>query len=553
MDTVAGPATMQLHHERGEDHSRTALEFIHRLLLLPEQAPAGLAGLLAALAQAFGANGAGVAAPRDGPATVKMHVDAGGQPVARAAYPWEDRPELLAHAGRATTALVVEGPAPTSWLLAAVDTGAEGGWLLWLERGSDHSWSQGETAALPLAGQALHRLVGAGIGAPDLARVLERARVQGALEKASQITGRLAHDFGNVLTGILGFSELSLAQIPANSLPRRYADEVWQSAHQGAIWVQKLQLFSRRRSQAFLPASLPAVVAEEEARVRPVWKSAVALHVALPSELPAVAVDGESLREVLAQLLDNAREAIAGEGVVTLSARLVELTGPDCQELLGNTAPGPHVEITIADSGCGFSPDTRRRLFVDLFLSTKPRHRGLGLAVVYGILQTYRGGLRFGPDPAQGSAVRVYLPQLAAPPTQVVRSSPGPASGARILVVDDDPLTLRFLCSVLESAGYRVQSAAGAAEALALYTSGIDLVLTDIVMPQTNGFELARRLQARNPAVKLFFISSHATGQDWPSEEALRHFDLLAKPFRPEILLRAVRRALEQTRQVPSV
>jgi len=278
----------------------------------------------------------------------------------------------------------------------------------------------------------------------------------------------------------------------------------------------------------------------------------VALHVALPPHLPPLALDGESLREALGQLLDNAREAIAGQGVVTLSARVADLTEPECQELLGNTSPGPHVEITIADSGCGLSPETRRRLFAELFFSTKLRHRGLGLAVVYGILQTYRGGLRFGPDPEQGTAVRVFLPALA----PVAQPGTERATTARVLVVDDDPLTLRFLCSVLEAAGYRVQAAGGAAEALDLYTAGpepFDLVLTDIVMPKANGFELVRRLQGRDAAVNVLFVSSHRSGPDWPPEDVLRQFDRLQKPFRPEVLLRAVRRALEPKRHGLSV
>jgi CheY-like chemotaxis protein/nitrogen-specific signal transduction histidine kinase len=378
-----------------------------------------------------------------------------------------------------------------------------------------------------------------------MAATLERTRLQGQLEKAALLTNRLAHDFGNVLTGILGFAELSLTQLPGDSPARRFVNEVWQSAQQGARWVQKLQLFSRRRPQDFLPAALPVLLAEEETRVRPAWQGAVALQAAMAPNLPLLAVDRESLRELLAQLLDNAREAIANQGVVTVSARATDLTEVDCQELLGNAAPGQHVEITITDSGCGLHADTRRRLFTELFFSTKPGHRGMGLPVVYGILQTYRGGLRFGPDPEQGTAVRVFLP--AAIPAPAAKCQDTEHTAARVLVVDDDPLTLRFLCAVLERAGYRVQPASGAAEALALYTAGpqpFDLVVADIVMPQTNGFDLVRRLQGQDPAVNVVFITSHLSSQDWPREETLQQFDLLQKPFRPETLLRVVGRAL---------
>jgi len=409
MDTGAIPVSLTPQPELGEDRTRDVLGFIHGLLLAPDQAPSALPALLTELAGAFGAIEAGLAVGA-GAAAVKIQVDAQGHPVSGRRYPWEERPELLERASRAATALAVQGADRTNWLWTVVETNHESCCLLWVTGGQERSWSPGETAALPLAGQALVRLVDASPGVPALARGLQRARLQGSLEKAALLTGRLAHDFGNVLTGILGFSELSLSQLPVDSLPRRYVDEVWQSAQQGARWVQKLHWFSRRRPQHFLPASLPAVVSQEEARVRPAWHGAVVLTVDLPPQLPNLGLDAEALREILGQLLDNAREAIAGQGVVTFSARVTDLTDQDCLELLGNTAPGPHVEITIADSGCGFSPEARRRLFTEPFFSNKPRHRGLGLAVVYGILQTYRGGLRFGPDPEQGTVVRLFLP-----------------------------------------------------------------------------------------------------------------------------------------------
>src|SRR5207244_7387251 len=138
-----------------------------------------------------------------------------------------------------------------------------------------------------------------------------------------------------------------------------------------------------------------------------------------------------------------------------------DLSEADCQEMLGNAAPGPHVEVTVTDTGSGLSPEVRGRLFRELFHSTKMRHRGLGLAVVYGVLQTYRGGIRFGPDPAQGTAVRLFLPTA----NQTLKPTGGNARACseprpRLLVVDDDPLILRFIATILESEGYRVQVAA---------------------------------------------------------------------------------------------
>ena len=412
METGIISATLPRPQEVEEDRTRDVLAFIHGLLLAPEKAAEDLPALLTQLAGAFGAEAAGLALATD-PAAFRTQVSAEGQRLVSESLPWQQRPELLEKAGRNPTALTTIQPDRTSCLWTTVETGQDGCCVLWVRGAAERSWNHGEAAALPLAGQALVRLIAAGTCASSLAGILERTRLQSNLEKTALFTGRLAHDFGNVLTGILGFCELSLSQLPAGSLPRRYVDEVWQSAQKGARWVQKLQWFSRRRPQQFVPASLPAVIAQEQARVRATWPGTVTLNVTLPADLPGVGLDAESLSEIFIQLLDNAREAIAGQGGVSVAACSTELKEDDCRQLFGNAQPGPYVEITIADTGHGFSPEARRRLFAEPFYSSKPRHRGLGLAVVYGILQTYRGGLRFGPDTEQGAVVRVFVPAVA--------------------------------------------------------------------------------------------------------------------------------------------
>src|SRR5262249_31552395 len=156
-----------------------------------------------------------------------------------------------------------QGSDGSTCLLTAVSPPTGGSWLVWLEAPGERVWSGGERAALPLAGQALARLATSEGRSACWPGSLERARVQQHLESAAKITSRLAHDFGNVLTGILGFAELTLNHLSTDSLPHRYVKEVWESAQQGARWVQRLHLFSRRRFGEFPPASLPTIVGEE--------------------------------------------------------------------------------------------------------------------------------------------------------------------------------------------------------------------------------------------------------------------------------------------------
>jgi signal transduction histidine kinase len=553
MDTATFAVAASPPPELEEDRTGEVLSFIHGLLLAPEKAPEDLATALAELARVFGAAAAGFAVGAGGATTV-TRVDGDGQRLPEAPLPWNDRPELRDKASRGLHAITTPGPDGITWLWTAVDVGPDCSCTVWVNSRAERGWSPGESAALALAGQALVRRIACGACEPALSGILERARLQGNLEKTAHFTGRLAHDFGNVLTGILGFCELSLSQLPADSLPRRYVDEVWQSAQKGARWVHKLQLFSRRRPQQFVPASVAQVLAQEQARVQAAWQGSVTVNNQVPADLPSVGLDAESLREILGQLLDNAREAISGQGTVALSAETTELQEADCRQLLGNASAGPHVEITIADTGHGFSAEARRRLFAEPFYSTKPRHRGLGLAVVYGILQTYQGGLRFGLEAEQGAVVQVFLPTSTAPGAPAVADSGCVAQSARVLVVDDDQMIVRFITSVLGNAGYVVKKASSVTEALDVYrkeSGHFDLILTDVIMPQEDGFELARQLRRQNPGTRILFMSCQYGTQSWPQSELLRDYDLLLKPFRPDGLLSAVRGALERKPQGP--
>ncbi len=544
--TIPGPA---------EDHTATALEFVHGLLRAAPAEELDRAAVLCRLARAFGAAAAGMAAPLDGPAVVRRRAD--GAVPSPSPCPWEKQPALLTRIRRSSVAVEITGGDGAPWLAVAAGTD-EAGWLLWVERPAGRAWHPTEAAALALAGAAIGRLAAA--PEPNGARsgrAWEREQLHRHLEGAALLTGKLAHDFGNVLTGILGFAELTLPLLPAGSTAHRYVNEVWQAAQAGAGWVEKLRLFSRRRGKTG-PAAVAAAVAAEEARVRSAWGDEIAFHVAMPTDLPPVAVAPESVRQILAPLLDNAREALLGSsqpgattgGVVTLSARVTELTEANCLELVGGAAPGRVVEVAITDTGSGLSAEARRRLFHEPFYSARVRHRGLGLAIVYGVLQSCGGGLRFGPDPVCGTAVRVFLPVAAVPQTAAPKPDEGRTGGERILVVDDDPLVLRFVSLALEGAGYRTQLAADGAEALAAYGSAEEpfrLVVTDVLMPRMDGYELARRLRGRDPDVNLLFISCEPAPAEW-TEDGRGACGVLPKPFRPETLLQAVRGALDRPR-----
>jgi CheY-like chemotaxis protein/nitrogen-specific signal transduction histidine kinase len=373
---------------------------------------------------------------------------------------------------------------------------------------------------------------------------------QARLEDAALVARRLAHDFGNVLTGILGFSEISLGILSSHSPVYQYALEVQRSAQQGAELTQRLRWFSRRGAVGRETGDVAESIRGEEASLRPELDAAVKFQATVAASLPPVALDGETLKQVLRQVLDNAKEAVESGGTISLAARGIHLTDAECRRLLGAATPGPHVEIMIRDDGGGLSAEARQRLFFEPFYSDKPRHRGLGLAIVYGVLRNCRGGFRLDNAPGGGTLVRLVLPTAAATGCPALPATMMRTEGERILVVDDDPAVLHVVRATLERAGYRVQSAASGGEALARYAAagprGFELVLADAVMPQLSGLDLACCLLDQDAGANVLFMSGQVSADFVQCGRLQGRFDVLAKPFRPEGLLCAVRTALDR-------
>jgi signal transduction histidine kinase len=247
---------------------------------------------------------------------------------------------------------------------------------------------------------------------------LGRQRWQQHLHDAAMVAGKLAHDFGNALTGILGFSELALTQLPPGTPAHRYVTEVYQAAQQALCLTQQMQTFGQRNPPRLQATALAALVAEEEERIRPSLRPGVTLQASIPGDLPAIAVDAEVVRQLLAPLVQNAQEALSAAGNIRIAARHSELTAEECLDLVGNRRPGPCVELSVTDTGSGLSAEVRDRLFAETFFTTKVRRRGWGLALVYGILRANRGGMRIDPEPRGGTRVRIFLPLAPSPPAR---------------------------------------------------------------------------------------------------------------------------------------
>lgn len=259
-----------------------------------------------------------------------------------------------------------------------------------------------------------------------LGPVAEQARIAQRLEDAARVAGRVAHDFDNVFQGVTGFASLALDQLPPNTPAHQNVREADSAARHGMKFCAQLHQLSRGGQAKPLPAGVSNALAREVARLVNTAPN-VRIESEVAADLPAVAIEGGGLQMILGHLLDNAVEASPKDGLVQLTARLVELAPADLAGFLGRPATGPHVEVRIADSGPGLPDEARRRVFVEPFFTTKFRHRGLSLAVVYRMLYAHRGGVQVDAAPGRGTTIRVVFPLAAArvPALEAGRSSGG--------------------------------------------------------------------------------------------------------------------------------
>lgn len=287
--------------------------------------------------------------------------------------------------------------------------------VIWADRGPGESWSEADRNYLRLSARLIERSPALAVHVGPL---IDPERLQQRLTDASVIAGRMAHDFDNILTGIIGFADLSAPQLPAGSQVQKFITEISKVGQRGIQFTQQLHQFSRSGHGKPLTGSVTAAVGKEEARLRPTLATGAQLLTAIPANLAHVGMENGPLGVVLGHLLENAAEATPPGGRVVVSARSVELTPSDARGYLGQVGPGPHVEVSVQDSGPGIRPEVRSKLFVEPFYTTKVRHRGLGLAIVYRTLYAHRGGVRLdpAPPPETGTVARVVIPPAAARP-----------------------------------------------------------------------------------------------------------------------------------------
>ena len=380
----------------------------------------------------------------------------------------------------------------------------------------------------------------------------EQLRQAQKMEAVGQLAGGVAHDFNNLLTAILGYCHLMLDEIAEEDPLRLDLLEIQTAGDRAAALTRQLLAFSRRQMLQPQVVDLNTLVTQIKKLLRRLISEDVELITALAADLRQVTVDPASVEQVLVNLAVNARDAMPTGGRLTIETANVEL---DASYALTHVAikPGPYVMLAVSDSGEGMDAATRARVF-EPFFTTKEQGKGsgLGLATVYGMVKQSGGYIWVYSEPGHGTSFKVYLP-----PTGARAIAPAPAGdpatapgGETVLLVEDEDAVRALAREVLRRHGYLVLEARHGVDALRVaeaHGAVIHLLITDVVMPQMSGRELAERLHIVRPATRTLFMSGYTDHALLP-EDLTPGAEFLQKPFTPEVFAQKVRRLLDAER-----
>lgn len=389
----------------------------------------------------------------------------------------------------------------------------------------------------------------------------EELRHSQKLEAVGQLAGGVAHDFNNLLTAIIGYAELLTTRADNPTLVRQGAELIRKAGGQAAGLTRQLLAFSRKQLLQPKVIDLNNLVMEMERLLQRVIGERFEL-VTIPEAMPGrVRADPTQLEQVIMNLGVNARDAMPAGGRITMRTSNETLGAGRARQISGSLDAGDYVLLTVADTGVGMDAATLSHIFEPFFTTKGPgKGTGLGLATVYGIVRQSGGAIAVESTPGSGTTFTIYLPRESAPLDEI-KAVGNPVEPSRdfetILVVEDEEIVRELVCEVLDQQGYHVLCAGNGHEALKMadeYSGRIDLLLTDVIMPQMNGHELAALLVARRPGLKVLYVSGYSDNDIGHHGVLDAEVELLEKPFSPLTLAQKIREMLgEPAERMPKV
>ncbi len=381
----------------------------------------------------------------------------------------------------------------------------------------------------------------------------EQLRQSQKMEAVGQLTGGLAHDFNNMLTGVIGGLDMVRRRLAAGRVEEaeRFIDTAVASAERAAALTHRLLAFSRRQTLDPRPVDVNQLIASMEDLLRRTLGEQVDLAVSLAPDLWTTLSDANQLESALLNLAINARDAMPEGGRLTVETCNARLDAAYTDAIEG-LSPGQYVVASVSDTGMGMGPEVLARVF-DPFFTTKPlgQGTGLGLSMVYGFARQSSGHVDIHSEPGVGTTVKLYLPRLAhgaAQDEQVEAPEAPSGAGETVLVVEDDSSVRLLIVEVLNELGYVALEVSETEAALKVLASSrrIDLLVSDVGLPGMNGRQLAEIARQQRPTLPVLFITGYAAGAMRRSEFLGAGMEMISKPFAVEALALKIREMIER-------
>ncbi|MFP4667567.1 MAG: ATP-binding protein [Desulfobacterales bacterium] len=374
------------------------------------------------------------------------------------------------------------------------------------------------------------------------------------MEAVGRLAGGIAHDFNNLLSVILGYSEILLGEIPKQEPQREAVEHIHEASVRAKDLTGQLLTFSRSQMLELQIMEINSVIENFESFLRRIIGEDIQLQIELADRPLYAQTDSSRLQQVLMNLVVNARDAMPSGGKLAISTSAGGMEDESASDTSG--IQGSCAIITVADNGPGMDEDTLNRIFEPFFTTKQEEGTGLGLAVCYGIIKQHGGDIRVRSRPGEGTSFSIYLPAAESTeseqleePAKFGKTGTPAESGARILVVEDDPEVLDLASKILEKNGHLVNSAQSGKAAIELaknYSGEIHLILTDVIMPEMKGPEVYREISRFHPQIKVLYMSGY-TGDGLAGQGITeRDREFIQKPFSIRELADKVNRVLSE-------
>jgi PAS domain S-box-containing protein len=392
--------------------------------------------------------------------------------------------------------------------------------------------------------------------------ISEQRKLEGQLLQAQKmeavgtLAGGIAHDFNNILTAILGYAELASFKLPEHSEVQEDLQQCLKAGHRAKDLVQQILAFSRQGKQERKPLDIRPLIKEGLKFLRASLPATIEIREHIEGNLGVIEADPTQIHQVLMNLCTNAAHAMRDKGgILEVSLERFDLL-PGLSATFPEMEPGPYLKLRVSDTGHGMSPEVQRRIF-DPYYTTKQvgEGTGLGLAVVHGVVKSYRGGITVSSQPGKGATFEVFFPGIypLKAPAQVAQMEPLPLGGhERILFVDDEKAIVEIAQTIIERLGYEVEVRTSSIEAREMFRANpdrFDLVITDMTMPNMTGDRLAQEILGIRPEIPVILCTGFSEYITEDRAKALGIQEFVMKPLVMRDLAKVIRRALDRKKK----